>query len=102
MLVSLVSLKEGNVKKSKELTKIVNMEEENLHIVWSSMPLQVKKSSKPDTYFFENENLHKVVLRRLRSNDRVICNVRLKKTEVNMNVLINREYRSLIRFCSFN
>ena len=31
MLTSLVSLQQGNVKKSKKLMKIVNIEEENFH-----------------------------------------------------------------------
>ena len=31
-MTSLVSLQQGNVKKSKKLMKIVNIEEENLHI----------------------------------------------------------------------
>ena len=36
MLTSLVSLQQGNVKKSKKLMKIVNIEEEGLHIFWTT------------------------------------------------------------------
>ena len=36
MLTSLVSLQQGNVKKSKKSMKIVNIEEEVLHIFWTT------------------------------------------------------------------
>ena len=36
MLKSLVSLPQGNVQKSIKLLKIVDIEEENLHIFWTS------------------------------------------------------------------
>ena len=36
MLTSLVSLQQGNVKKSEKLREIANTEEENLHIFWTS------------------------------------------------------------------
>ena len=36
MLTPLVSLQQGNVKKSKKLMKIVNIDRENLHIIWTT------------------------------------------------------------------
>ena len=46
MLTSLVSLQQGNVKKSKKLMKIANFDEENLHIFWTSWGFFVKFSGK--------------------------------------------------------
>ena len=37
MLTSLVFLQQGNVRKSEKLMKIVNIEEEILHIFWSQI-----------------------------------------------------------------
>ena len=46
MLTSLVSLQQGNVNKSKKLMKIVDIEEENLHIFWASWRISMKFSEK--------------------------------------------------------
>ena len=45
-LTSLDSLKQGDVKKSKKLMKIVNIEEENLHIAWKTSGTLIKLSRK--------------------------------------------------------
>ena len=42
MLTSLVSLQQENVKKSEKLMKIVNIEEENLHIFWTRWGISMK------------------------------------------------------------
>ena len=42
MLTSLVYLQQGNVKKSKELIKIVNTGEENLHIFRTTSGISIK------------------------------------------------------------
>ena len=46
MLTSLDSLQQGNAKKSEKLSKIVNIEEENLHIFWTSWGISIKFSGK--------------------------------------------------------
>ena len=44
MLPSLVSLQEGNEKKSEKVMKIVNIEGEDLHIVWTTWGISSKFS----------------------------------------------------------
>ena len=46
MLTSLVSLQQGNIKQSEKLMKIVNTEEENFHIFWTSWGISMKLSAK--------------------------------------------------------
>ena len=46
MMTSLVFLQQGNVKKSKTLIKIVNIENENLHIFWTTWGISMKFSGK--------------------------------------------------------
>ena len=46
MLTSLVSLKQGNIEKSEQLARIVNIEEENPHIFWTSWVMLIKFSGK--------------------------------------------------------
>ena len=43
MMISKVCLEQGNVKKSKKLTKVVNIEEESLHILGRSFELNFQK-----------------------------------------------------------
>ena len=43
---SLAFLQQGNVKKSKKLVNVVNIEEENLHIFWTSWEIPMKFSGK--------------------------------------------------------
>ena len=45
-LTSVVSLWQGNVKKSKKSTKIVNIEEENLRLFWTTWAILMKFSRK--------------------------------------------------------
>ena len=44
MLASVTFLQQGNVKISKNLMKIVNIAEENLHIFWTSGEIPIKYS----------------------------------------------------------
>ena len=46
MLMSLASLWEGNVKKSKKLMKIVNIDRENYHIFWTTWRISMNFSGK--------------------------------------------------------
>ena len=46
MLTSLLSLKQGNVKKSEKLMKTVNIEENHLHIFWTTWGISIKFSEK--------------------------------------------------------
>ena len=46
MLTLLVSLQQGNVKQFEKLTKIVNIQEENLHILCTSWKISMKFSGK--------------------------------------------------------
>ena len=46
ILTSLVSLEQRNLKKSKKLMKIVNIEGENLHIIWTTWEISMKFSGK--------------------------------------------------------
>ena len=45
-MTSLVSLQQGNVKKYKKMTKIVNIEEENLRVFWTCRGISMKFSRK--------------------------------------------------------
>ena len=42
MLMPLVSLQQGNVKKSKKLMKTVNIEDKNLHVFWTKWVVSMK------------------------------------------------------------
>ena len=44
MLTSLVYLQQGNVKKSKKLIKLANIDEENLHIFQTTSGISMKSS----------------------------------------------------------
>ena len=46
VLTLLVSLQQGNVKQFKKLAKIVNIQEENLHILCTSWKISMKSSGK--------------------------------------------------------
>ena len=46
MQTSLVFLRQGNVKKFEKLMKIVNIEEKNLQIYWTSSGISMKFSGK--------------------------------------------------------
>ena len=46
MLMSLVSLWQGNAKKSEKLMKIVNIDGENLYIFWTAWGISMKFSGK--------------------------------------------------------
>ena len=46
MLMPLVSLEQGNVKKSKKLMKRVNIEEETHHIFWINLGTSLTFSEK--------------------------------------------------------
>ena len=46
MLTSLVSLLQGNVKKSKKSMKIINIDVENLHTLWTTWGISMKFSEK--------------------------------------------------------
>ena len=46
MLTSLISLQQGNVKKSKKAMKIVSIEGESLHIFWTTWGLSMEFSEK--------------------------------------------------------
>ena len=50
MLKSIVSLQQENSKKPEKLMKIVNIEEENLHIFWTSWGISIKFYKKEATY----------------------------------------------------
>ena len=46
MQMSLVSLQQGNVKKSEKSMEIVNIHGENLHIFWKTWGISIKFSAK--------------------------------------------------------
>ena len=46
MLTSLVSLQQGNVKKSEKSMKIVNTKGENVHMIWMAREMSMKFSGK--------------------------------------------------------
>ena len=50
MLTSLVSLQQGNVKKIEKLVKIVNIEGENLHIIWTTWGISMKFHERGDLW----------------------------------------------------
>ena len=61
LLTLLVSLQQGNVKKSKKSIKIVNIEGENLQIFWTTWEDSMKLSVKSVAYD-NNKNNKKTVL----------------------------------------
>ena len=46
LMTSLISLKQWNVKKLEKLMRVVNMDGENLHIIWTTWGISIKFSAK--------------------------------------------------------
>ena len=46
MLTSLFYLQQGNLKRSNKFISIVNIEEETLHVFWTTWGIQMKRSGK--------------------------------------------------------